>query len=46
MAKRLNILFLVAIAIPMRITIGTVNTGSTMDILFQVTRSFEKGQKS
>ena len=46
MAKKLNILFFFVIAIATRIMTGIVKMGSTIDILFQVTRSFEKGQKS
>ena len=45
-AKKLNVFFFVFIAIPMSIRTGIVKSGSTIDILFQLTRSLEKGQKS
>ena len=44
-AKKLNSCFFVIVAVTTKTKIGMVNSGSTTDILFQVTRSSEKGQK-
>ena len=44
--KQLNSGFLVIIAVAVKTNTGMVKIGSTTDILFQVTRSLEKGQKS